>query len=285
MKSTFDTLLRLHVTAFCWLLMVCPCVSKAFGADRDAEQGPTETNKKEVIAAERTKKRLQAAAAKEEVLKQKIAVNAALEQQFLQQFRPILQSELEFVRKVCDLSVEQRPKIKTAGEDSLKEAATKVADSHQRPRRVVFGDAVVNNAPNPRKIIHEGLTNALRETLTGEQMEHYTYQATKRAESRKRAAILNMVSRLDGSLSLTPKQRERISQSLSSTWQDRWEEWLKIQNYNSVYFPAVPNSCIVPHLNGDQALVWSGIQKVEFGLNYGWGGQEHTDDDGWWEGR
>ncbi|MBC7821999.1 MAG: hypothetical protein IAG10_34370 [Planctomycetaceae bacterium] len=198
--------------------------------------------------------------------------------QFTQQYRAILTTELNFIRQVCDLTPEQRPKIKAAGEASLKEAALKMAELQGGQMRGGFRAA--NEQPNPQRIIRESIAKVLQETLTPEQMAKYKAEATQRTALRKRAAIRCVVARLDGTLCLTTEQRDKISQSITAGWQDKWEQWLMLSVYGDQYFPMVPNQHVVSHLDTDQKSVWGGLQKVDFGY-YGGGGIAEADD-GWW---
>jgi hypothetical protein len=134
---------------------------------------------------------------------------------------------------------------------------------------------------DPRKTIRDGIARGLKATLNEQQLAKYTEEATRRAATRKQAAILSVVSRLDGSLCLNPEQREKIIGSISSQWQDKWEQWLMLQMYGDQYFPVMPDQFVVPHLNVEQKSVWQGLQKIDFGW---WGGQggEGELNDGWW---
>ncbi len=198
--------------------------------------------------------------------------------QFTQQYRPILTTELNFIRQVCDLTPEQRPKIKAAGEASLKEAALKMAELQGGQMRGVA--RAQNEQPNPQRTIRESIAKVLQDTLTPEQMAKYKAEATQRAALRKRAAIRCVVARLDGTLCLTAEQRDKISQSITAGWQDKWEQWLMLSVYGDQYFPMVPDQHVATHLDADQKSVWSGLQKVDFGY-YGGGGIAEADD-GWW---
>ena len=198
--------------------------------------------------------------------------------QFTRQYQPILTTELNFIRQVCDLTPEQRPKIKTAGEASLKEAALKMAELQGGQMRGVF--RAQNEQPNPQRTIRETIAKVLQETLTPEQMAKYKAEATQRAALRKRAAIRCVVARLDGTLCLTADQRDKITQSITAGWQDKWEQWLALSVYGDQYFPMVPDQHVATHLDADQKSVWSGLQKVEFGY---YGGNVIAEaDDGWW---
>ena len=197
--------------------------------------------------------------------------------QFTEQYRPILAAELNFIRQMCDLAPAQRPKIKAAGEASVKEAAKKMAELQGRQMRGVQRN---NSQPDPRRIIRDALAKVLKDTLTPEQMAKYTEEATQRTALRKRAAILSVVARLDSTMCLTREQRDKIAESISSGWQDKWEQWLMVAAYGDQYFPMVPDQHVVSHLNVEQKSVWSGLQKVDFGF---WGGDgQAQENDGWW---
>ena len=210
-----------------------------------------------------------------------VGQNDAMIQQFTQQFRPFLTEELGFVRLICsDLSKDQRPKIKRTGEASLKEAATQMAAMQNRQGQVrVLGQPAA--VPEPRKMIREAIGKVLRETLTEEQMTKYTREAAERTAQRKQAAILAVVSRLDGCLFLNTRQRDKIGEEISLNWQDKWEQWLMLSSYGDQYFPVVPDNYVVPHLDADQKIVWQGLQKIDFGIWWG-GGHQVQVNDGWW---
>ena len=208
------------------------------------------------------------------------AQNDALTKQFLVQFGPFLTEELGFIRLVCsDLSKEQRPKIKAAGQAGLKLAAKEMANFQNRRNQGIGIQAKAQ--PEPRKMVREAVEKALNETLTAEQMVRYLREETVRKEQRKRAAILCVVSRLDGCLSLSADQREKIIDAISSHWEDKWEQWLMINVYGDQYFPEMPEQYVAPFLNPDQKSFWKGLQKINLGEWWGNNGQ-NPPSDGWW---
>jgi hypothetical protein len=210
------------------------------------------------------------------------AQNDAMAMQFQQQFRPFLTEELNFVRLVCsDLSKEQRPKIKIAGEASLKLASKQMAEAQNRQNQVrILGNKPVE-VPEPRKMIREAIAGALQETLTEEQTVRYKHEAADRTALRKQAAILSVVSRLDGCLFLNEVQRTKIVTEISSNWQEKWEQWLMMSSYSPDYFPVLPDQYITTHLNADQKSVYQSLQKIDFGIWWG-GGIQVQQNDGWW---
>lgn len=208
--------------------------------------------------------------------------NDAMTQQFVAQLHPIMKSELGFVRLMCsDLTPEQRGIIRKSADDALRQAAKQQAKQQNQMQR---GMAVRNNPVEASKVIRDAIHKSLTETLTEPQLARYTEEEKQRTEKRRRAAVLCLVSRLDGQLYLTADQREKITDSLTSKWQDSWEKWLTMMNmYGDRYFPMVPDYCVTPFLNTDQKMVWQNLQKIDFGSWWGGGGMiQNVDNDGWW---
>jgi hypothetical protein len=288
----------IYRTTVLTLLSVCFCLNSGWGADQKADDKKTEKRRNakaldmnDVLAPlfkavlgdgpRGAANKVVAHVVRDANVAQNDAQVQQLAQQYLNQLRPVLMTELEFIRQVCDLPKEQRPKVKAAGEESLKEAAKDFAKLQLSRRQVVHIHGVDNSQPEPRTTIRKGLAKALQKSLTTEQMTRYTEEAAKRVADRKQAAILWLVARLDGTLYLTADQREKISAAISSQWQEKWENWLAMYQYGDQYFPTVPDQCIVAHLSDDQKSIWGGLQKIEISIwNFG-GGQVQAPDD-WW---
>jgi hypothetical protein len=217
------------------------------------------------------------------------AVNDAMVQQLVMQYQPLVTAELAFVRQICDdLSPEQRKKIKSATEASLKHAATQMAQFQQGGALVLQANGIrtirAKREPEPAYIIRDGLGQALQDSLAAEQLDRYRGEAAKRLETRKRAAVASVVARLDAALYLTADQREAVTESISANWQSKWENWLLLSAYGGQYLPQFPEKC-VSCLSDEQLAVWRGLQKIEVGMfNFNPGGVV-PNDDGWWDGR
>ena len=207
--------------------------------------------------------------------------NDAMVQQFVMQFQPLANVELEFVRQICpDLTPEQRIKVKSAVEASVKEAAGQQA-RFQMPGVQRANAARI--APQPAKIIRTGLAEILQETLTAEQMTRYEDESVKRSASRKHTATVGAISRMDVILFLTSDQRDQLTESITDNWQDDWESWLMLSMYGNQYMPQIPDKLVVPHLTTDQASVWRGLQKINFASwNVFNANQVNDEGDDWW---
>jgi hypothetical protein len=208
-----------------------------------------------------------------------VVVNDPNTQQFVAQMRPILVSELAFVRQMCDLPVEQRPQVRAAGEAALVDVARKIAGPRQQG--LVFLGGLNRLPPEPRQAIREALAAALKRTLTADQMTRYAVESEKRIALRKRAAILSVVARLDDMLCLTETQRQELTKSFDEHWQTKWEQWLQMRAYGDQYFPLIPDQHVVPLLTSEQVAVWRGLQKVEMSV-WSSGNGQAAEDDGWW---
>lgn len=201
----------------------------------------------------------------------------AVVQQMMTQCRPVLNCELELIRQACDLPPEQRPRVKRAGLAGLRKYAL-AAKPAAAGFRVFGGEAESQDATLRAK-----LREALRAELTPEQAAKYAERIEQRAASRKRAVILCVVARLDAELYLTGEQRDKIADSLSAAWESRWEDWLSLLHFQPNFLPQLPDRCIVPHLNAEQAADYRGLQKINGRMSIF---VQHNDDDSepdaWW---
>ena len=199
-----------------------------------------------------------------------------------QRLRPILFSELGFIRLVCnELNVEQRKQIRNSAEASLKRSASKMTVAQEPDHAAVVG-VLLEVHPDPLSAIRHDIDIAMKEVLTPEKYAQYADLAASRVAHRKRAAILAMVAQLDEGLCLTLQQREKIMDAISSHWQDKWEQWLEW----SLDFTEIPKSLdpfFRPVLDESQAAVWDQAPKSE--PDQGWVFDDEAAsrfNDGWW---
>jgi len=206
------------------------------------------------------------------------AQNDAQLQQYVQLLQPAMWQELNFIRQVCELTPEQRPKIRAAADVAVKEGAKAVL---QPQRANVNGVMVMRSQPTAgTQAIHDSLHEALKKTLTSEQLEQYEAEDAKRVEATKQSTILGVVAQLDAALYLSKEQRAKIVANLDKNWQREWEQWAIVYQHNGQYVPQVPDQHVAPLLNEEQKLVWSGLQKVSFNSWHNNG--QRQNDDAWW---
>ena len=195
-------------------------------------------------------------------------------QQYVQMMQPAMWRELDFVRQTCDLTPDQRPKVKAAADAAVKEAAKAMLKPQRQPTTMIASKAV-----------RDGIHHALKQTLTADQLEHFKIEAAAREAATKKAAIQSVVSQIDGALFLTQDQREKICAALDSNWQPEWEHWLSMREhqFGEQYLPQVPDQQITPHLTAEQQTVWRGLQKISFNSWQNNGRRQL--DDAWWTGK
>jgi len=198
-------------------------------------------------------------------------------QQNIQLLQPTLWKELDFVREVCELKPEQRPKIKTAADSAVQQAAKNMAGVRQ-------GQSSNAQANAAKQSIRDDIAKALQETLSPEAFAHYSEEAATRASAVKRATILSVAAKLDDALYLTAEQRDKIVAGLDANWKDDWEQWQLVNQVVGQYLPSVPDQFVTPHLNPEQQTVWRGLQKISMSP---WGNRNGRQqaDDGWWDGK
>ena len=182
------------------------------------------------------------------------------EQQFGAQFRQLHRTELHFMRLVCQPTKQQYEKIAADSEAALKATIRTFALNMHKPV----------DQSDPRAPIAEVLVKSVRTTLAPEQAARYQRELDQRAAARKRAALLSLVAKVDKVLILTAEQRVKLSEILENNWNDAWNH-TQLLMLGSQYFPAMPDSKILPILRDIQEDVWRGISKgnIRFGFNLG----------------
>src|SRR5262245_34130292 len=195
-------------------------------------------------------------------------------QQYVQLLQPTMWRELDFVRQTCDLTPEQRPKVKAAADAAVKEAARAMLKPQRQPTTMIA-----------TKAVRDGIQDALKQTLSADQLEHFKIEAAAREAATKKAAIQSVVSQIDGMLFLSQDQREKICTALDTNWQPEWEHWLSMREhqFGEQYLPQVPDQQITPHLTAEQQTVWRGLQKISF--NSWQNNGRRQPDDAWWTGK
>ena len=192
--------------------------------------------------------------------------------QYEQFFLPHMWQDLDLLKASCELTREQRPKIKAAGLASVKKGAKEFTAKMQKGN---------HDEQSAMMTIRRDLRKAFDSILTKEQSATYQSAIDRRTAAHKKATLRIVVAELDNLLYLTREQRDKIMQTLDGKWQESWESWLQISQYGGNYVPTVPDEHLTPHLNQQQKTVWQGAQKVSPGL----GGSDRAGDQDWWDGK
>jgi hypothetical protein len=169
----------------------------------------------------------------------------------MQQFRPLLRSEVHFIRTVCALNDEQTKLIGREGEKALREAAKEWAVLRMAPRHN-------RDWNNPQRIIEERLAQAVAAHLAPEQAERYRAEAAARAAYRKEVAIRSIVASFDKELSLSPEQCKSLAEAIEAHWNDDWTQSLDWILHVERYLPKLPDSVVGPVLSDAQKEVYRG---------------------------
>ena len=203
-----------------------------------------------------------------------VAADAAggdpFEQQFRQQFRQLLKTELNFVRAVCQPNQEQDKKIKAAGDAALKTAVKKFAEVQKKMQNGIRAGEEPQ-WPDPRKLMSDVLLKSVKDAMSDDAAKRYEAELEKRVAARKRAALLNLVAKLDKDLVLTADQRGKLTEALEKNWKDSWGQQLETFMYGDTYMPVIPDAQVLPVLTEKQKQIWTGIPK-QHNQFWGWAG-------------
>ena len=160
-------------------------------------------------------------------------------QQYMRQARPLVRAELIFVRKVCELDVEHFRRINQDTEAAFKEVATNLSkrSSKGESQRARAGFKTPQ-AVDGLTLLHEGLAAVMKKDLTPEQFARYQAEVEKRDAYQKQSAVRYLVDAIDRDLYLSDQQRPKLTESLSSHWDQSWSTSLEYLLYGNQFYPA-----------------------------------------------
>jgi hypothetical protein len=205
--------------------------------------------------------------------------------------RPVLANELRFVRAYANPAPAHRAQIKAAAEACLEAFAHEHGVAPPDPAAL---DAQVNNVAftfNPalsdelKTSLRLALAAELKRVLTAEQVADYESELAARDARRREAALSTFLALLDRQLRLSSDQREKIAATLKEHWQDDWNGWWMLAQYNDRFFPAMPEQYVTDALDDNQRTAWRNTQKISLRDNTVFNGRVGGVpgiDDPWW---
>jgi hypothetical protein len=209
-------------------------------------------------------------------------VNANLNpmiQQYTQQGRPLMRSEVLLVHTLHRLPKDKLRVLLKGAESSLEKVAKEMAEYQQGgvPRIAVRGQA--GRTPDWAKKLQESIALEFKKHLTPEQFARYQSEVEKRDAERREIGVRFLVDAIDRELLLSPRQREQLMATLGARWDEGWAMYLEYIMYGNQFFPQEVDRLVTTVLDETQKKVWQGTQKVSGFWGFGglWGFQNAED--------
>jgi hypothetical protein len=184
-----------------------------------------------------------------------------LVQQYMRQARPIVRAELIFVRRLCELDMEQFRRINHDVEAEFQDTAKRFVEAQQQGRARAAGKVQRTQAVDGLALLREGLASVMKKDLTDEQFVHYQVEVEKRDAHRKQSAIGFLVDAIDRDLFLSDTQRLKLTESIRSHWEESWSLSLEYVLYGNQFYPLGIDAYVTPLLDASQQKIWQGTQK------------------------
>jgi hypothetical protein len=130
-------------------------------------------------------------------------------------------------------------------------------------KRVARGQQrqAVNTYQDPRRLIRDNLKRTLKTTLDADRWALFESELDQRKNDQTRAAVDNVVAKIDRDLTLSAEQREKIVEALIANWSPAWGQQFEIfLQQGGQFAPNLPPKLVTPHLNPIQKKIWSGTQ-------------------------
>jgi hypothetical protein len=204
-----------------------------------------------------------------------------MQQALMQQYRPVLKSELSFATRICHLDKKHRQELFDVAEEAVKKLVKDAPEAQLRGARfavMIQNGRVVQSqsGPDAQKAVRDAIAKAVKDKLPGETADRYAGEMKKRVEFDQHSAILSVVARLDKQLLLSAEQREAITKSLTTGWNEKWAPRPETFMFGGDFMPSVPDNLLVPHLREGQIAVLKSdraggtiTRMVVNGINFG----------------
>ncbi|MFO1045184.1 MAG: hypothetical protein U0941_25695 [Planctomycetaceae bacterium] len=167
--------------------------------------------------------------------------------------RKLMDSELMFVRQVCELPPARRPAFRERADEIVDEVFKAVN------RQTASSDILTLKA---RNLIQKKFLVEI-EKISKEQAALYDTELKSRMAKVKEATILGLTALLDQELILTAEQRDTLHTTLSTKWKEEWEHWLLVANQEEENFPSFADKIVSRIITPAQRQIWRTIPKLD----------------------
>jgi hypothetical protein len=179
--------------------------------------------------------------------------------EFARRVKSALRAELSFVEKVCEPTDEQMADIRQVLEKYQADVVKRFSDIQKRVARGQQRQGV--NSQDPRRLIRDSLKKTLKTTLDADRWARFESELEERKADQTRAAVHNVVAKIDRDLALSAEQREKLTEALTANWSAPWGQQFEIfLQQGGLFAPSLPPKLVTAHLNPIQKKIWSGTQ-------------------------
>lgn len=201
-------------------------------------------------------------------------------------FQPLLNSELELIRRSCgSLDSAARRQIVAAGREAVTAAARGFTERQ-------FNGQLGRDDFDPRRETRTKLERTLEPLAAPAEFAAYREEVARREARRAEAARIAILARVDRQLDLSVDQRRKIEAELARSWRPQWARELGNRGDMRINdYPPAPDdaaAAIVPHLAPDQVGAWeawcraAGSRLLGQQFNLHFDGQGLQQFDPWW---
>ncbi|MGD9854598.1 MAG: hypothetical protein AB7U20_06555 [Planctomycetaceae bacterium] len=187
-------------------------------------------------------------------------VPAEFENQFTPHLQRLMNTELHFAHKVCDLNAEQFAKLRESGRLTIAAIAKtygKQQNQHQS-----------SDWPDARELLTDAFQKQIDATLSADDSARYRDEIAGRRQARQEAAREMMTMLIDRKLSLTPDQYEHVGAVIDEHWEPGWSRNMQVYLYDE-YAPLPGENVLKPLLSERQRGVW--VSRTNYGqISFGW---------------
>lgn len=196
------------------------------------------------------------------------AVELELAGEARNEFTPVLQQVLEvelyFANKICQLNEDQQRELQAFGKLQLSRMSAKFADAQRM-------NLATAEWPDARQEFTRALAGKLEELLSTEQANTYRTEIAARETAQQLAARDLMIAKLVRKFTLSPDQIAKLEEQLLTHRRDAWARNLMVYNYDE-FSPNPPLEVLREVLTAEQLEILESGRQHFGSISFGWQG-------------
>jgi hypothetical protein len=178
---------------------------------------------------------------------------------YTNQLLPVFKKELLHARTVCRLTSEELARIRPEADQIFDQVIDQCVEAAQTSTP---GKARTRSAMAPAPgLIQSGVLAVVMRHVSPERLESYRLNLERRAANQKQAAMRYLLATLDRELLLSAQQRDKLTESLSSHWDDAWCHAMALNLMGNACIPDIPDELVIAYLSDPQKTSWLGLER------------------------
>ncbi len=200
--------------------------------------------------------------------------------------KPLINSEISFIKRVCEPSEEQMTTIVAAATKAY-EATGDMIRAPNQPRVAdnqvrIMGPGNEQLDENPYHRIRRDAAKYLQPLVSKEQYDRYQTESKQRDEFERGAVVGMIIGLIDDKIAMTEQQRAEMTELMMHEDGGLDLQSMQVYMYNPQYVPKLPVKVANKVFDKKQLTAWKSLNSVQMSFSTSFNnGQELSFDEEW----